>query len=559
MEARNRNVEDWFASIRQGHAVLPRFQRFEAWGWWQIEGILENILRAPALPVGALLVLQVGDTPPFIARPISGAPETEARPNEHVLDGQQRLTALWRSLNGLYDDFSYMVSVDDLDIPDVKAWRRYDNKGGRYPLWCDDPAETWDRKWVPVSLLAPDALGAERAKAWIKLACQGDMDQYEQINDVVNEFRARVSKYSLPFLSLPRETARDAALDVFIKMNTQNTALSAFDIVVAQVEAAMETSLHDKVDALLERVPAVGHFGQAGELAMQVGAVLEGRPPNRATFLSDGFGERLAAVWDDVEVGLRRATEFLAEEKIFDAGLLPSDPLLITLAGFWARAPHGRDAEGAARKIARRALWTGAFSDRYQKTSATRTAVDVKQLTALLVDPNCIPELFDAERTALPNEAELVTGGWPKTKDRLGRAIMAAALRAGGHDFADDTPFGPNQRSNREYHHLFPKALLENDGIAKRRVFCALNCALVSWQTNRTIGAKPPSEYIAERSAEFGLSTGQVDARLTSHVIPPAALRGDDFEAFLAARASMVHTVMQKLCAGEAVTPSGLN
>ncbi|AHD08233.1 hypothetical protein PhaeoP75_00438 [Phaeobacter gallaeciensis] len=32
MEARNRTIEDWFAWIRDGHVVLPRFQRFEAWG-----------------------------------------------------------------------------------------------------------------------------------------------------------------------------------------------------------------------------------------------------------------------------------------------------------------------------------------------------------------------------------------------------------------------------------------------------------------------------------------------------------------------------------------------
>ena len=33
-------------------------------------------------------------------------------------------------------------------------------------------------------------------------------------------------------------------------MNTQNTALSAFDIVVAQVEAAIDDSLHNQVEAL---------------------------------------------------------------------------------------------------------------------------------------------------------------------------------------------------------------------------------------------------------------------------------------------------------------------
>ena len=93
IKARNRTIEDWFAWIRDGHVVLPCFQRFEAWGWWQVEGILENILRRPPLPVGALLTLEVGDEIPFHARPISGAAEPRGRPGYHLLDGQQRLTA----------------------------------------------------------------------------------------------------------------------------------------------------------------------------------------------------------------------------------------------------------------------------------------------------------------------------------------------------------------------------------------------------------------------------------------------------------------------------------
>ena len=61
MEARTKTVEDWFAIVRDGQITLPRFQRFEAWRPNQVEGVLENILRQPSLPIGALLVLEVGD------------------------------------------------------------------------------------------------------------------------------------------------------------------------------------------------------------------------------------------------------------------------------------------------------------------------------------------------------------------------------------------------------------------------------------------------------------------------------------------------------------------
>src|SRR5262245_18314956 len=60
MEARSKSIEQWFSAIEQGQIKLPRFQRHEAWRPQQIAGLFENILRAPSLPIGVLLILEVG-------------------------------------------------------------------------------------------------------------------------------------------------------------------------------------------------------------------------------------------------------------------------------------------------------------------------------------------------------------------------------------------------------------------------------------------------------------------------------------------------------------------
>src|SRR5687767_7657726 len=111
MEARSKTIEDWFAMIGQGQVLLPRFQRHEAWRATQIEGVLENILQAPSLPIGALLTLDIGNEEPFHSRPIVGAPRpaSGAKPLMHLLDGQQRMTAIWRSLNDDYPDMGVFV------------------------------------------------------------------------------------------------------------------------------------------------------------------------------------------------------------------------------------------------------------------------------------------------------------------------------------------------------------------------------------------------------------------------------------------------------------------
>ncbi|WP_297338718.1 DUF262 domain-containing protein [Pseudophaeobacter sp.] len=552
MEARNRKIEEWFQWIADGAVVLPRFQRYEAWGWWQVEGLLESVLRRPALPVGALLMLEVGDEPPFVARPIVGAPEG-GKAFYHLLDGQQRMTALWRSMSGDYENYAFFVDLKELEQPDVITHRRYEKAGKLYPVWCDDNSEVALRNLVPIALLRPGQSAADQAKVWIKEASQGDMDRAMDLNEAITELRSRVSNYSLPFLSLPASTSRETALDVFIRMNTQGTALTAFDIVVAQVEADTGTSLHERVEGLTALVPTLSRYGDPHEIALAVGAVLHGRPPNRATFLRPKFGTELVEVWGRIEQGLKRAVAFLADEMIVNHAILPSDPLVTLMGAYWADAPEGKDAEGSARRLARQAFWRGAFTERYQKTSATRTAQDYRELIAYRDRGGPLPILLNQDETPLPEAAALLTGGWPKTKDRLGRAILATSLRTGGYDFADEQRFSSMSQEGREYHHLFPKARLEEEERPRRQIFCALNCALVSWRTNRTIGAKPPSVYVAERADEVGLPKEEVDRRLRSHCVPPVALRSDDFDAFLNARSALVHHIMTRLCEGHDV------
>ncbi|MBU0824284.1 MAG: DUF262 domain-containing protein [Alphaproteobacteria bacterium] len=181
MEARNKKIEDWFAMIKQGQIVLPRFQRHEAWRPHQVVGLLENILRDPPLPIGALLTLEVGDEEQFHSRPIVGAPEPQSKPSLHLLDGQQRMTALWRSLNGDYDALDIFISLDPaeptageteievmagVDAPIVEPVKRWDRKGILQPVWANSWIECLERGMIPVTILSPGASGEAALNAW---------------------------------------------------------------------------------------------------------------------------------------------------------------------------------------------------------------------------------------------------------------------------------------------------------------------------------------------------------------------------------------------------------
>src|SRR5690606_28865844 len=186
----------------------------------------------------------------------------------------------------------------------------------------------------------------------------------------------------LPYLSLPVTTSKDTALDVFIKMNTSAAPLTTYDIVVAQVEAAMGQSLHELVGACREACPGVEAYYEPEELVLYASALLQDKPPTNSTYLAKSFGETLLAHWGELISGLQRTVTFLEEERIFDAKRLPSDVVVPVLTALWARAPQGLDAEGRARTILRKYLWRAFFSNRYEKSTNSRALVDFLELRA---------------------------------------------------------------------------------------------------------------------------------------------------------------------------------
>ncbi|MBO6902262.1 MAG: DUF262 domain-containing protein [Rhizobiaceae bacterium] len=547
MEARTKTIEEWFSTIRQGLVALPRFQRFEAWDRGRIEGVLENVLREPSLPIGALLVLEVGDKEPFHSREIVGAPPKSDRPSVHLLDGQQRMTALWRSLTDNYDDLVLFVSAGDEVRPDVQLYRRWERKGIPQPVWAHDPQQVYERGLIPISLLMPGSKGELKAENW----CE-EVGAERAFERALLKFRQRVANYKIPFLALPVGTEQETALDVFINMNTSAAPLKDFDIVVAQLEGAVGDSLHDMMSELHQSTPALREFHKNEDLALSVGALLLGQPPLKRSYLDTSFGKGLAEVWPKVVQGIERGISFLHDEAIFGDQFAPTDVAVYLVCALWAGIDvDGTDTEGRARSIIRKALWRASFTDRYLKTAATRAYADHRRLAEQIANRNSsdLPELFDEDENPLPTTEQLMRAGWPTKRDRLARAIVGVSLRAGGYDFADGAKASAENVFKREYHHIFPVATLSGDR-ADIRVAKALNCALVSWKTNRKIAANTPADYLRARALDAHLGEDEVRLRLNSHLIPYDQLVAGDYEVFLDARAALIEGAMRRLCNG---------
>jgi hypothetical protein len=218
-------------------------------------------------------------------------------------------------------------------------------------------------------------------------------------------------------------------------------------------------------------------------------------------------------------------------------------------------------------------FWSVCFTTRYEGAAATRSFQDYKGLVTLLKggsfgpdDYNKVPVLNRTDY-ALPNFEQLMRVGWPKGADRMARSVLATTVYFGGWDFADGRPASYESFKAREYHHVFPDALLQEAGINS---YLALNCALVTWKTNRSIGRKDPLEYLRDRvdwSSEADvrqrLKTHLLDydklaaARFVDESAQPlvgpalAAKLQPEFQAFLEARARCVAVTIEQLARGD--------
>ena len=584
MQARNRDLKDWYGKVQRSEIKLPRFQRFESWDPNRICSLVETVISN--LPLGITLVLEVGDEEKFISRHLSTAPEKDGRVYEHLLDGQQRLTALWRVFQNNYELATYYVYLRQLDeydgdaeMEDRSVFRRgryYKKNGELYPLWCDIPAQVLHRGLIPANLLRPEDIQGE-IDTWIAAALgrqpddRADIASYfekrQKVSDAIRDLRSVVANYNLPYLSLPATTDKSVALNVFINMNTNSKPLSTYDIIVAEVESVMGRSLHDLEKELIESGPEIAHYEEPSKLILNTAALLQNQLPNQRGAW-DMDKREMVNHWATLESGLQRMARFLKSEGIFDGNRLPTNAVLAVIAALYRDIPVSGDKLGQDELLLKRYLWNAFFTDRYENAAATHAFSDFNALKRIICGekkPDGTPygiqdvPIF-AEHTMVEAE-ELMTAEWPKRASIRGRGVLAVACRLGALDFATGTRLDEHNIASRHYHHIFPDALLKEAEIDS---YLALNCALIADKTNFSIGRKEPLEYLKDRYEWTNQAI--VDQRLQSHLIPIEELANGgyeglsdvakkeklaaDFQAFLSARARMVCDAAGRLAEG---------
>ncbi|WP_338399349.1 GmrSD restriction endonuclease domain-containing protein [Persicobacter psychrovividus] len=603
--AQDRQIEIWFQKIEHGEIKLPRFQRPQAWDNKRVASLLNTVINN--LPLGVTLLLNVEEEQ-FVSRYISTAPETNHRVTEHLLDGQQRLTALWRALHNNYEQVKYFVHYPKFaifdeykaepeleDVGKVFTQTRWKNKHGvNMPLWADHPDRILNRGLIPFELLMPGDKSNE-IEDWIEQATaskkpkDGDedlmkklqswMDLQKEINKVIRDYRETIAHFNLPFLALPVQTTKETALNVFINMNTNSKPLSQYDIIRAEIEGVKGVSIDDYQQQLDQQVPLLKDYWDLPFLILASSALIQNKLPNQRG-MWDMKKDLMIENWDKMADGLSKMVVFLDGQGIYDKNRLPTNAVLSVIAALYSHVSESLDERAVAEKLLRKYLWTAFFTDRYENSAANNAYKDYLALKRVILsetkeDGSIFSEedvvIFDQKRYPLVTQEELLSVGWPKRENIRARGVMAIFSKLGAEDFADGTKLTRQQLidGSRQYHHVFPASLLKDCEVNENLV---LNCALISDKTNLNISNKAPYTYLLERYQ--WATTDDVDARLATHLIPAEKLKNEgydhlteqerqekiaaDYHDFVRERARLTVKAVQKLVMGEHISVGAL-
>ena len=515
-------------------------------------------------------------------RPIEGVPPTPAQaPDFLLLDGQQRLTALYQTLR--HPD---VVITIDSKRQKVKRWYYVDMRksmdptadreeaifsvpegrrvtkdfGKQIVLDLSSPTQEYRQHSMPTERLMDSTRWMMGYLRYWQNAGQphpeGDaLEFFERFQDDVLQ---KFNSYDLPVINLDAETPKEAVCTVFEKVNTGGVVLDVFELATASFAADAEYfSLRDDWEARRQRMASVSGIlqGISGNQFLQAVALLKTQEDHRLALQNGPLTGQAPAVgckkkdilnldlddyrcWaDKVEAGFRKAATFLQRQYTFERRNVPYNTQLVPLAALYVELGKELFPANAQQRLAHW-YWSGVFGEAYGGSTETQFGLDLIEVAAfvrggpyprLITEANFVPERLITLRS--------------RTSAAY-KGVYALQMKYGAKDWISAEPLSLANYINIDIHHVFPVAWCQKpaQNIRSGLYDSIINKTPIDAHTNRVIGGRAPSEYLPRVDAK--VPSGSLGQLLESHWLDVTHLNADNFgECFVARGEAMLELI----------------
>jgi hypothetical protein len=588
--------------LKEGRFVIPDFQREFVW----LPSDIKDLMRSIFLDyyIGSLLLWK-GKKENFDALSceiVYGFNDTtgqlswnyhEGNPEHIVLDGQQRLTALYYAFMApnvappnRATRAVYFVHVDKFMNEQYDEAFQYDWLSSRFskilknrdvqyaehifPLsvvgaggWdLGNWVQGYERYWTDMTVDAESRGDAVAAQAAARYSTNA--------KEFGEHLKAITEQYQIAYIELDKDLAVDKVCDIFTQINSKGIRLDVFDLINALLKPKGLQLKHMWREAS-PRLDFV-ETGKMNVYVLQVMSILcqSYCSPKYLYFLlpgqekqvrdADGKLEKEILVpdtddfqkrWERAVLALEDAIKLLKHPQEFGAissQYLPYVSILPAFAALQAACselPANQQLD-AQRKI-RHWYWASVFNNRYSGSVESTSARDFLDVKAWMADDDSGPALLQEFKDRF-RSLELHTE--TKKGTSVYNGIFNLLVLEGARDWmTGKVPL----HGDLDDHHIVP-ASWGKENLKDVSINTILNRTPLTADTNRNvINDRLPNEYLSELIANS--SEGQVRAILESHFISPAAqdilLRDpfgqDDYEAFIAERQRTIMEAIENL------------
>ncbi len=565
-------LSELMRDVNSGKAQLPEFQRSWTWDDGRIRGILASLSQG--YPMGAIMRLAYGNEEvKFKYRPIEGVKNATEKPDYLVLDGQQRLTSMYRttcSTDPVETKTDKGKDIKRFYYLDIK--KCLDDNEDRYDAILPVPEDRriktdFDRKIVLD--LSTKELEYEHEMFPINIifdssAREDWADGYKEYHDYDKVFMERykafrtnvietITGYKLPVITLGRETPREAVCKVFENVNTGGVALTVFELVTATF-ATHEFDLRADWEACKEVIWGIHEplntdvMRGVDETAFLTTITLY------TTYFADTMTtckkkDVLALNFESymknkpaVLEGYKMARKFLFSQYVFRKRDLPYTTQLIPLAAICAVIGKSSFNLPQTQKILARWFWCGIMGEMYGGANETRYANDIEDVVAEIQGKESQNRTVSGAYFSASRLMSLQTRNSAAYK-----GIMALVYRESCRDFMKGTTMDivKSMDESPDIHHIFPEAYCIKQGYPKSKWNSIINKTPLLPESNRQIGGEAPSKYSQKIMKAAQIDETQLQLRVESHLVNYSAFIKDDFDTYFIDRAKAIIKVIE--------------
>lgn len=516
------SVREILDSVYRGQIRIPAFQRGFVWEPDRVAFLIDSIYKG--YPFGSLLFWRTTEQlrteknlGPF------ELPEPQADfPIDYVLDGQQRITSIFgvfqTELGEVNDDSWKEIYFDYSQDEDVQETQ----------FFALEPEEVDITKHFPLRAIFNTAEYRRLTR---------DLD--DVLAEKIDSMQAVFKEASIPVQSFRTEQKEKVAI-IFERINRQGVPLDTLQLLSAWTWSE-EFQLTEQFEELIDELQDYGFSENDVSLLLRCSAAVLTNSA-KAEALVGLNGATVRGRFSEVLNGIKGALDFLQRElKIEKIDNLPFQVVLAPLSVFFS-APGSSEINYTSEQRASLLewFWRVTFSKRYSAGTIRNLNADIEEIIKLKRGE-------ESRLTSIP--VSISSDLFTKNKFLISsvntKALVLMLAQCNPRNFVNGSPTSlsePLKKYNRkEFHHLMPKAFLQNSTQERQYHENALaNFCFISRADNRQLGGAAPSAYRAHM-------TGDKEAILQSHLCPNS-LFDDHYDTFIEMRASNLLEKAHSLC-----------